>query len=64
VFKASLSKNKTEVSTSTLLCLLRVKKGPGEMTQQLRALAVHPEEPRLNSQHPYGSSQLSMTSVP
>jgi len=34
------------------------------MAQRLRALAALPEVPRFDSQHPHGSSQASVTSVP
>jgi hypothetical protein len=35
-----------------------------EMTQQVRALAALPEDFGLKPQHPHGSSQLFVTSVP
>jgi len=35
-----------------------------EMFQQVRALTVLSSGPRFNSQHPQGSSQLSITPVP
>jgi hypothetical protein len=38
--------------------------GTGEMLPWLKALAALAEAPRSDFQHPYGSSQLSGTSVP
>jgi hypothetical protein len=35
--------------------------GAGEMVQQLRAPSALPKDPGFNSQHPHGSSQLSVT---
>ena len=39
--------------------------GAGGMAQRLRAVTALPEDsPGFNSQHPHGSSQLSVTPVP
>jgi hypothetical protein len=38
--------------------------GAGEVTQWLRALGCSSRGPGFNSQHPHGSSQLSVTPVP
>ena len=42
----------------------KIHLGAGEMAQQLRALAALPEDLSSISQHPHGSSQLSITPVP
>jgi hypothetical protein len=44
--------------------LLKRNWGAGEMALWLRALAALPEDPGFNSEHPHGSSQLSVTPVP
>ena len=43
---------------------LKKKPWAGEMAQWLRALTALPEDLGFNSQHPHGSSQLSVTLVP
>ena len=44
--------------------VIKVNAGAGEMAQWLRVLAALPEDLGFNSQHPHGSSQLSIISVP
>lgn len=38
--------------------------GAGEITQGLRALVALPRGPGFNTQHPHGTSQLSVTTLP
>ena len=38
--------------------------GIQQMAQRLRALSTLPDGPGFNSQHPHGSSELSVTPVP